>query len=100
MLKLLRSLSPESKKKVVAVIAGIITLFIFIFWILHFFGIFSKAFDTTATQSTVFFDFVEKNVGDAYNAFHELTLKSESTLSVTSSSTEMMTEASTTEIQN
>lgn len=89
MLKLLRGLSPESKKKVVAVIAGVITLFIFIFWLVHFLGIFSKAFDTTATQSTVFFDFVEKNVGDAYNAFHELTLKSESTLSVTSSSTEM-----------
>lgn len=99
MLKLLRGLSPEAKKKVVAVIAGVITVFIFIFWLMHFFGIFSKTFETTATQGTLVFDFVEKNVGDAYNAFHELTSKSESALGVASSSTETMIEASTTEAQ-
>lgn len=64
-------MSPNAKKKVVAVCAGFLTLVILGAWTLHSYGLFASAFESTRGQGVAVFSFLEQNVERAYNSFQE-----------------------------
>jgi hypothetical protein len=70
MLKFLHSMHPDAKRKLAAILAGLITLCIFAVWLLHSMGTLSRIADTTAKQSGEIYSFLDQNVEIAYNAFH------------------------------
>ncbi len=94
MLKKLRSLSPESKRKVVLAFAGFLTFFVFTFWIFNFFGIFIITIDNAATKSASAYSAFEQNVEKVYNTVTKIIPKD--ILSHTNKNTEIPAEISTT----
>lgn len=75
MLKKLRSLSPESKKKVVLVVASTLTFFVFVFWIFNFFGVFLNIVSDTATKGASVYNAFEQNIEKVYNTMTEMVPK-------------------------
>lgn len=88
MLEKLRKLTPDAKKKIVKTVAGTITFFVFIGWVLHFSGIFAGAYNSTKSKGATIFSFVEQNVEKAYNAFHQVVSKSKDIVASTTSAFE------------
>ncbi len=72
MIKFLRGLPHEAKRKVAAVVAGTLTVIIFCVWLLHSVGAFQKAYDGTREQGIAIFSFIDQNVEIAYNAFESI----------------------------
>jgi len=69
MINLLRKLPPHAKRWVAGIVAGIIAVAIFVFWLANSFGFLGAAFDTTRSQGAAIFSFLDQNVEMAYNAF-------------------------------
>jgi hypothetical protein len=77
MLKKLRSLSSDAKKKIVVFCAGSMTFLVFIFWISNSFGTFSETFGETKEKGALVYSAIEENVGKVYNAFEKIIPKKE-----------------------
>lgn len=105
MLKKLRSLSPDAKKKVIILCSGSITFVVFLFWIFNFSAIFSSTWNNTVEKGAAAYGVVEENIGKVYNAFTEIIPENTnvgvdlnaSTTSATSTTEIASTTASTTE---
>lgn len=72
MIRFLRQLPIEMRRKVAMVIAGGISASIFVFWLLHSFGTLGPIFVKTREQSLAAIGFLDQNVEIAYNAFTEV----------------------------
>lgn len=71
MLQTLRNLKPEVKKKVVLAIAGILTSFVFVFWVFNFLGIFVATINNVTTKGASAYNAFELNVEKVYNTVTE-----------------------------
>ncbi len=108
MLKKLRNLSSDTKKKIVIFCAGALTFVVFVFWITDFSSTFSKTIGDTKEKSAAVYVVIEENVGKVYNAFAKIMPKDQNTgivdtsLSTTnaSSTVEIATTTSATTTEN
>lgn len=71
MLQGLRNLGQESKRKVALVLAGTLTFFVFVFWILNFFGIFVSTMNSVVIKGASAYSAFELNVEKVYNTMTE-----------------------------
>lgn len=71
MLKLLRELPPNAKRKLSATVAGVITLFVGAVWFLHTSDFLGKVYQSTAEQGVALFSIFDQNVEIAYVAFND-----------------------------
>ncbi len=69
MLRHLRKLPPNAKRKFSAFIAGVITLLIFAAWLLHSAGAFASIYQSGRDQGIAIFSFFNQNVETAYDAY-------------------------------
>ncbi len=105
MLKFLHSLSADAKRKLAAWIAGLISIGIFVVWLLYTMGTLGRIADSTAKQSGEIYSFLDLNVEIAYNAFHTrwdslFSVKATSTATTTLELTDIATSTATTTISN
>ena len=75
MLQSLRNLKPEAKKKVVLVVASILTFFVFIFWVLTFSGVFLNSLSDASTKGASAYGAFEQNVEKVYNTMTKMVPK-------------------------
>ena len=94
MMKFLRGLSNDTKRKVAAFIAALIAIALLIVWLLYSFGTFGKTIDLTKEQSGEFMSLLDQKVEIAYNAFTEV--KDKIFIEATTSSEEASSTATTT----
>ncbi|HEY4512133.1 MAG TPA: hypothetical protein VJH63_00540 [Candidatus Paceibacterota bacterium] len=99
MLEKLRKLRPDTKKTIVKTVAGTITFFVFIGWALNFSETFSGAYESTKSKGAVVYSFMEQNVEKAYNAFRQIVSKKEEIQNATSSASEAIGTASSSDPQ-
>jgi hypothetical protein len=76
MLQGLRNLEQESKRKVALVLAGTLTFFVFVFWILNFFGIFVSTMNSVVIKGASAYSAFELNVEKVYNTVTKMVPKS------------------------
>lgn len=98
MLEKLRKMPLSTKKKLVAICAGSITLGIFGGWILQTTSTFSSVFQSASTEGVALFSFVEQNVQNAYDAFQKNVPSIEDSFTMTTTEGLDNIEASSTEI--
>ncbi len=94
MLQSLRNLKPETKKKVVLVVASTLTFFVFVFWVFNFFGVFLNTVSDTATKGASVYSAFEQNIEKVYNTVNSMIPKG--VLDSTNENTEIPQEVSTT----
>ncbi|MES2223851.1 MAG: hypothetical protein V4469_02870 [Patescibacteria group bacterium] len=97
MLQRLRNLSQESKRKVVFASAGILTFFVFVFWIFNFSGIFVNTLNETATKGASAYGAFEQNVEKVYNTMTKMVPGDISNINNGNTDIQTQTSATTTE---
>lgn len=71
MSSLFQGLSVHTKRKIAGFIAGILTIIIFVVWLLYSMGTIGKVVGTTKEQGAAVFNFLDQNIEMAYNAFNQ-----------------------------
>lgn len=75
MLQALRNLKPEAKKKVALICAGILTFFVFIFWVITFSGAFLNSLSDATTKGASAYGAFEQNIEKVYNTMTKMVPK-------------------------
>lgn len=72
MINFLRKLPTDLKRKLVALVAGGVTLCILVLWFMYSMGTLNQTIESTKAQGSSVFNFLDQNVEIAYNAFTEV----------------------------